>query len=185
MKLLEEEELSENSREFLGKIRDQMEKNDFLMQSMVKMSRLEAGILQIRKENKKFYEQSGGELSQAASGRYYMDFKQKAYDEKRAGCFYRKYELGKQQTLFFTADLGVSVQILTGLAGLITLTVGMGVTYFLYESMNFREIGFAVPLLPLLLAALLSLLVCTLVPVFTWMVLEKNGSIVERIKGVE
>ena len=53
MKLLEEEELSENSREFLGKIRDQMEKTDFLMQSMVKMSRLEAGILQIRKENKK------------------------------------------------------------------------------------------------------------------------------------
>ncbi|MFR5150411.1 MAG: hypothetical protein ACLTER_13385 [Ruminococcus sp.] len=38
-------------REFLGKIRDQMEKTDFLMQSMVKMSRLEAGILQIRKEN--------------------------------------------------------------------------------------------------------------------------------------
>ncbi len=57
MELLEEEELSENGREFLGKIRDQMEKNDFLMQSMVKMSRLEAGILQIRKENKKFYEQ--------------------------------------------------------------------------------------------------------------------------------
>ena len=155
------------------------------MQSMVKMSRLEAGILQIRKENKKFYEQSGGELSQAASGRYYMDFKQKAYDEKRAGCFYRKYGAWKAADAFFTADLGVSVQILTGLAGLITLTVGMGVTYFLYESMNFREIGFAVPLLPLLLAALLSLLVCTLVPVFTWMVLEKNGSIVERIKGVE
>ena len=36
-----------NGREFLGKIRDQMEKTDFLMQSMVKMSRLEAGILQI------------------------------------------------------------------------------------------------------------------------------------------
>lgn len=162
-----------------------MEKTDFLMQSMVKMSRLEAGILQIRKENKKFYEQSGGELSQAASGRYYMDFKQKAYDEKEQDAFIESMELGKQQTLFFTADLDVSVQILTGLAGLITLTVGMGVTYFLYESMNFREIGFAVPLLPLLLAALLSLLVCTLVPVFTWMVLEKNGSIVERIKGVE
>ncbi|RHS97209.1 hypothetical protein DW904_15195 [Ruminococcus sp. AM42-11] len=101
MELLEEEELSENSREFLGKIRDQMEKNDFLMQSMVKMSRLEAGILQIRKENKKFYEQSGGELSQAASGRYYMDFKQKAYDEKRAGCFYRKYGAWKAADAFF------------------------------------------------------------------------------------
>ena len=56
MKLLEEEELSENSREFLGKIRDQMEKNDFLMQSMVKMSRLETGIMQIHKEDKNLYE---------------------------------------------------------------------------------------------------------------------------------
>ena len=56
MKLLEEEELSENSREFLGKIRDQMEKNDFLMQSMVKMSRLETGILQIHKEDQNLYE---------------------------------------------------------------------------------------------------------------------------------
>ena len=73
--------------------------------------------------------------------------------KKRAGCFYRKYGAWKAaDAFFFTADLGVSVQILTGLAGLITLTVGMGVTYFLYESMNFREIGFAVPLLPLLLA---------------------------------
>lgn len=109
----------------------------------------------------------------------------KLMTKKEQDAFIESMELGKQQTLFFTADLGVSVQILTGLAGLITLTVGMGVTYFLYESMNFREIGFAVPLLPLLLAALLSLLICTLVPVFTWMVLEKNGSIVERIKGVE
>ena len=65
--------------------------------------------------------------------------------KKEQDAFIESMELGKQQTLFFTADLGVSVQILTGLAGLITLTVGMGVTYFLYESMNFREIGFAVP----------------------------------------
>ena len=56
MELLEEEELPENGREFLGKIKEQMEKIDFLMQSMVKMSRLEAGILQIRKENKNLYE---------------------------------------------------------------------------------------------------------------------------------
>lgn len=63
--------------------------------------------------------------------------------------------------------------------------VGMGVTYFLYEAMNFRGIGFTVPLIPLLLAAVLSLLVCAAVPVVTWMILEKNGSIVERIKGVE
>lgn len=101
LELLEDEEFSQSGQEFLGKIKGQMEKIDFLMQSMVKMSRLEAGILQIRKENKKFYEQSGGELSQAASGRYYMDFKQKAYDEKRAGCFYRKYGAWKAADAFF------------------------------------------------------------------------------------
>jgi signal transduction histidine kinase len=56
MELLEDEKLSENGRVFLSKMRDQMEKIDFLMQSMVKMSRLETGILQIHKENKNMYE---------------------------------------------------------------------------------------------------------------------------------
>ena len=31
----------------------------------------------------------------------------------------------------------------------------------------------------------ISSLVCTMVPVLTWIVLEKNGTVVERIKGVE
>lgn len=56
MELLEEEELSRNGQKFLSKIKDQMEKIQFLMQSMVKMSRLEAGILQIHKEDKNLYE---------------------------------------------------------------------------------------------------------------------------------
>ena len=56
MELFEDEKLSENGRIFLSKMRDQMEKIDFLMQSMVKMSRLETGILQIHKENKNIYE---------------------------------------------------------------------------------------------------------------------------------
>lgn len=30
----------------------------------------------------------------------------------------------------------------------------------------------------------ISVLVCTMVPVLTWLVLEKNGTVVERIKGV-
>ena len=42
-----------------------------------------------------------------------------------------------------------------------------------------------VPLLPLLFAVGISLLVCTMVPVLTWIILEKNGTVVERIKGVE
>ena len=41
------------------------------------------------------------------------------------------------------------------------------------------------PLLPLLFAVGISLLVCTIVPVLTWIILEKNGTVAERIKGVE
>lgn len=50
LELLEEETLSEEGAGFLAKLCEQTEKMDFLMQSMVKMSRLETGILQIRQE---------------------------------------------------------------------------------------------------------------------------------------
>lgn len=56
LELLEDEEFSQSGQEFLRKIKGQMEKIDFLMQSMVKMSRLETGILQIHKEDKNLYE---------------------------------------------------------------------------------------------------------------------------------
>lgn len=56
LELLEGEEITENGQEFLNKIKEQIEKVDFLMQSMVKMSRLENGILQIHKENTNLYE---------------------------------------------------------------------------------------------------------------------------------
>ncbi len=56
LELLGDEELSQNGQEFLEKIQGQMGKIDFLMQSMVKMSRIETGILQIHKEDKNLYE---------------------------------------------------------------------------------------------------------------------------------
>ena len=56
LELLGDEELSQNGQEFLEKIQGQMEKIDFLMQSMVKTSRIETGILQIHKEDKNLYE---------------------------------------------------------------------------------------------------------------------------------
>lgn len=56
LELLGDEKLSQSGQEFLGKIQGQMEKIDFLMQSMVKMSRIETGILQIHKEDKNLYE---------------------------------------------------------------------------------------------------------------------------------
>ncbi len=68
---------------------------------------------------------------------------------------------------------------------IITLIIGMGATYLLYESMNYRKIAFSVPVLPLMLAVGISFLVCTVISVLTWWISEKNGTIVERIKGVE
>ena len=56
LELLEDEEFSQNRQEFLGKNQRADGKINFLMQSMVKMSRLETGILQIHKEDKDQYE---------------------------------------------------------------------------------------------------------------------------------
>ena len=63
MELLEGENVSRDVQEFLKKIKGQTEKIDFLMQSMVKMSRLETGILQIHKEEKDLYETIGCAVS--------------------------------------------------------------------------------------------------------------------------
>ena len=61
---LQEEELSEKGREFLRRIEEQTEKLDFLLQSMVKMSRLENGIIQIKKEKGKLQETLTAAVSQ-------------------------------------------------------------------------------------------------------------------------
>ena len=62
LELLEDEEFSQNGQEFLGKIKGQMEKIEFLMQNMIKMSRLETGILQIHKEDQIYTKQSAMQL---------------------------------------------------------------------------------------------------------------------------
>ena len=63
MESLEGENVSPDAQKFLKKIKGQTEKIDFLMQSMVKMSRLETGILQIHKEEKDLYETIGRAVS--------------------------------------------------------------------------------------------------------------------------
>lgn len=55
LEFLQDEELSEKGCEFLKNLRGQTEKLDFLLQSMVKMSRLETGIIRISSEYSNFY----------------------------------------------------------------------------------------------------------------------------------
>lgn len=60
LELLQDEEvLSIRGREFLQKLQAQTQKLDFLLQSMVKLSRLETGIIEIHQKNSSLYETLG------------------------------------------------------------------------------------------------------------------------------
>ncbi len=61
---LQEEGLSGKGREFLGHLEGQTEKLDFLLQSMVKMSRLETGIIHIRQQEARLYETIAGAVGE-------------------------------------------------------------------------------------------------------------------------
>ncbi len=56
LEFLQEEELTPRGREFAEHLEGQTKKIEFLLQSMVKMSRLETGIIQIRKQQRRLYE---------------------------------------------------------------------------------------------------------------------------------
>lgn len=64
LEFLQEEELSGKGREFLGHLEGQTEKLDFLLQSMVKMSRLETGMIHIRQQEVKLYETIAGAVGE-------------------------------------------------------------------------------------------------------------------------
>ena len=68
---------------------------------------------------------------------------------------------------------------------LLMMTLGMGVTYYLYQSMNYRGVPFAVPIIPMIGAAAVILVVCVMVPLLAYRSMEKQGSIVERIRRFE
>lgn len=68
--------------------------------------------------SEKFYEQTGLDPADVASGRFLIDFRQKLISQEEQDAFIASMNLGKQQRLFFTVDFAFSVQILTGIAGL-------------------------------------------------------------------
>ena len=102
----------------------------------------------------------------------------------------RMMELSVMESIGMTPGqlLGMLVRegaLYAGGAWTITLTAGMGITYLFYEAMNYRKVAFSVPILPVIFAAGISLLVCILVPVAAWKGMERKGTVVERIKGIE
>ena len=67
----------------------------------------------------------------------------------------------------------------------ITVTVGTGITYIVFQSMNYMKIIFTVPVFPLLCAAILVIIICIITPVIAYKKIIGNRSIVERLREYE
>lgn len=67
----------------------------------------------------------------------------------------------------------------------ITLTIGSVITYICFESMNYMEIPFNVPVFPLFSAIILVMLICMITPLLSYKKLAGNRSIVERLRDYE
>lgn len=75
--------------------------------------------------------------------------------------------------------------LFAGMSLLLTATVGLGITYVIYQSMNYMGIAFAVPVLPMLGMVLFIVAVCVLIPLIAYGVLTGKKTVVERIRRVE
>ena len=102
----------------------------------------------------------------------------------------REVEISVMESIGMTGKQVKKMLIMEGLlfAGgslFITSTAGLAATYFLYQSMNYRDIPFQIPLLPVLGVSAAILLICSIIPVISYGKLAKRGSVVERIRGFE
>lgn len=102
----------------------------------------------------------------------------------------RQVELAVLESMGMTEKQMDRMLVIEGLlfaAGsmLLTATVGLGVTYAIYESMNYMGIAFAIPIWPVAGMLVFIVAVCTGIPLVTRRILEKRGSVVERIRGFE
>lgn len=64
----------------------------------------------------------------------------------------------------------------------LTLTAGVGITYAIYQTMNYMGAEFWFPVLPFVGAAAVLLGICIAVPVMAYQKIEKSGSLIERIR---
>lgn len=70
----------------------------------------------------------------------------------------------------------------TGGVILLTQTAGLGITYAIYQSVNYMGAAFWFPMVPFFIACILLLTICIAVPLLAYKQMEKSGSLVERIR---
>lgn len=68
---------------------------------------------------------------------------------------------------------------------LVTGTAGLGVTYYLYQSMNYRGIAFDIPVLPILVMTGFILAVCVWIPLLSYRMTAGKRTVVDRLRGLE
>ena len=71
------------------------------------------------------------------------------------------------------------------MALIFAMTAGLSVTYYLYQSMNYRGIPFWMPVIPVMAAVFVVMLLCILVPLIAYRQIEQKESLVERIRRFE
>lgn len=102
----------------------------------------------------------------------------------------RQVELSIMESIGMTQKQVKKMLILEGilLAGgavLLTLTLGLGVTYLVYQSMNYMGVPFEIPVILLMSAIIVIILICIVIPLVIYRNLESKGTLVERIRGFE
>lgn len=102
----------------------------------------------------------------------------------------RKRELAALESIGMTDRQMRRMLVMEGLlvaAGSLLLvgTLGLGVTYVIYQSMNYMGADFYVPLWPVAGMAVFAVFICVLVPLACGRALMRGGSIVERIRAAE
>lgn len=65
---------------------------------------------------------------------------------------------------------------------LLTATLGLGITYLVYQSMNYMMVPFAVPFWPAAGMTAFLILVCILIPLAAGKYMTGKGSVMERVR---
>lgn len=102
----------------------------------------------------------------------------------------RQVELATMESIGMTGRQAKTLlvregMLVAGISLLLTATVGLGITYVIYQSMNYMGIAFSVPVLPVLGMVVFIVAVCGGIPLIAYRVLTGKKTVVERIRRGE
>ena len=75
--------------------------------------------------------------------------------------------------------------LFSGTSLALTATAGLFITYQYYQTMNYMNIPFQIPAVPVLAAVLLSAAVCIGIPLAAYRIIRGKAPVAERICGFE